>query len=182
MLLVYLSAPYSTGPDTPAQRQADIDKATAWLMRNTGVYIFSPITYEKPLKDIYRVSLKTQADLDREWDFWRPLDAEMVSRSDAVWVLCLRNWENSRGVNFEINEARRLGKPVRYVHPEEIMEPCPTCAGTGELICYNNATAPCVHCKGGRRGTGAFRYLLMLDPPGAISPSSQAFCRVEARP
>jgi hypothetical protein len=32
MKLVYLSAPYTTGPDTPEQRQANIDKAAARLM------------------------------------------------------------------------------------------------------------------------------------------------------
>ena len=108
MKLIYLSAPYTTGPDTVAKRQADIDRATAWLMRLTGVYIFSPITYEKPLKDLYGENLT--------WEFWGPRDGEMVSRCDELWVLQLVNWENSRGVNFEINEAQKLNKPIHYLN------------------------------------------------------------------
>jgi hypothetical protein len=79
-------------------------------MRCTDVYIFSPITYEKPLKDVYGENLT--------WEFWGPRDGEMVSRCDELWVLCLENWENSRGVNYEINEAKKLGKPVHYLHVE----------------------------------------------------------------
>lgn len=118
MKLIYLSAPYTTGPDTPAKRQADIDKATAWLMRNLDTYIFSPITYEKPLKEFYGTldaAAFTPEQNATEWAFWKPRDREMVSRCDELWVLCLNNWWASRGVNFEIDEAQRLGKPVYYV-------------------------------------------------------------------
>jgi len=112
MKLIYLSAPYTTGPDTTEKRQADIDKATAWLMENSGVYVFSPITYERPIKNVYGEN--------KTWEFWGPKDAEMVSRCDELWVLQLINWEASKGVNFEIGEARRLGIPVFYitVNPE----------------------------------------------------------------
>src|SRR5271157_1552196 len=108
MKLIYLSAPYTTGPDPVEKRQVDIDRATAWLMKDTGAYIFSPITYERPLKDIYGENMS--------WEFWGPKDAEMVSRCDELWVLQLLNWEASKGVNFEINEARKLGIPVFYIN------------------------------------------------------------------
>jgi hypothetical protein len=107
MKLVYLSAPYTTGPDAPEKRQADIDKATAWLMKRMGVFVYSPITYEKPLKDIYGENMS--------WEFWAPLDAEMISRCDELWILTLSNWENSRGVKFEIQKARQAHKPVWFV-------------------------------------------------------------------
>src|SRR5579863_253826 len=108
MKLIYLSAPFSTGPDSTTKRQEDINFATAWLMKNTDVYIFSPITYEEPIKKILGVN----PDKNIEWAFWQPRDGEMVSRCDEVWVLMLRNWENSRGVNYEIEEARRHGKTI----------------------------------------------------------------------
>jgi hypothetical protein len=107
MKLIYLSAPYTTGPESTTERQTAIDKATAWLMEHSGAYIFSPITYEKPLKDVYGAN--------RDWDFWGPKDAEMVARCDELWVLCLNNWENSKGVRFEIDEAHKFNKPVFYI-------------------------------------------------------------------
>jgi nucleoside 2-deoxyribosyltransferase len=106
MKLIYLSAPYTTGPDPVEKRQSDIDRATAFLMKYSGVYVFSPITYERPIKDVYGENMS--------WEFWGPKDAEMVSRCDELWVLCLKNWQASKGVNFEIAEAKRLGKPVLY--------------------------------------------------------------------
>lgn len=128
MKLIYLSAPYSTGPDPMTKRQKDINKATAWLMANTDSFVFSPITYEQPIKEINGVN----PDQNVEWAFWRPRDAEMVARCDELWVLCLRNWENSRGVNFEIGEAHKSGKPIRYIQVEEILQNCPNCGGSGE--------------------------------------------------
>lgn len=107
MKAIYLSAPYTTGPDSPQVRQQDIDKATAWLMRNTDIYIFSPITYERRIKDEWGEN--------GTWEFWGPRDAEMVRRCDELWVLCLVNWEASRGVAFEVEEALRQGKIVRYI-------------------------------------------------------------------
>lgn len=126
MKLIYLSAPYTTGPDTPEKRQSDIDNAAAWLMKNTDVYIFSPISYEQPLKNVYG-GWFFPGDQQSEWEFWKPRDAEMVSRCDELWVLCLNNWEASRGVTYEVGLARKLNKPIWYVrvtghrghHPQE---------------------------------------------------------------
>jgi hypothetical protein len=124
MKLIYLSAPYTTGPDTPQERQADIDWATAWLMRLTDVYIFSPITYEKPLKEFYGTldaASFDKAKNEQEWAFWGPRDKEMVTHCDELWVLCLNGWENSRGVNFEIERAKSLGKPVHYLKVHKLL-------------------------------------------------------------
>lgn len=147
MKLIYLSSPYTTGPDSPEKRQADTDKATAWLMEYSGVYIFSPITYERRIKDIYGEN--------KDWDFWEPRDAAMVAHADEVWVLCLRGWENSRGVNFEINEAKRLGKPVYYIQVEEVMRCCELCGGSGESGPGWAVGGKCHGCQGrGETSTG----------------------------
>lgn len=148
MKLIYLSSPYTTGPDSPEKRQVDTDKATAWLMEHSGVYIFSPITYERRIKDIYGEN--------KDWDFWGPRDAAMVEHADEVWVLCLPNWENSRGVNFEINEAKKLGKPVQYIQVEEIMSRCVVCEGRGKPR-FIAGIEICPTCQGrGLVGTGEF--------------------------
>jgi hypothetical protein len=108
MRTVYLSAPYTTGPDAPEKRQSDIDLATAWIMKLVpDVFVYSPITYQRRIKDIWGEN--------GTWEFWGPRDGELVSRCDEVWVLNLRNWQSSRGVNFEIERARALGKPVLHV-------------------------------------------------------------------
>jgi hypothetical protein len=141
--LVYLSAPYTTGPELPEKRQVDIDKAAAWLIGNWGVFVFSPITYEKPLKAVYGENMS--------WEFWAPLDAEMVSRCDELWVLCLNNWQNSRGVNFEIDEARKLGKPVVFIREDTMPVKCPRCGGTGQvgLEWTNEMVTNCSECEDG---------------------------------
>lgn len=145
MRLIYLSAPYTTGPDIPEKRQADIDKAAAWLMKNWGIFVYSPITYERRLKDVYGENMS--------WEFWAPLDAEMVARCDELYVLCLNNWENSRGVNFEIDEARKLGKPIFYIREDRVSIKCPRCGGSGQagLEWTNEEVTDCSDCKNGRK-------------------------------
>jgi hypothetical protein len=154
MKVAYLSAPYTTGPDSREKRQKCIDIATATLLRDTGVYIFSPITYEKPIKD--------RLGKNMDWDFWRPRDEEMVARCDEIWVLCLNHWKDSRGVEFEVEEAQKLGKFVRYIKVEEVMEPCDICHGSGETG-PGWVSGPCSSpiCYDGQQWTG--ELILTLD-------------------
>jgi hypothetical protein len=53
------------------------------------------------------------------WSFWEQYDRKFLERCDEVVVLMLDGWEESVGVQAEIRIAGELGKPVRYLAPEE---------------------------------------------------------------
>lgn len=106
--MTYLASPYFH-PD-PAVRQARFDatcRATAKLLR-AGEVVYSPIVHSHPL---------VPYGLPTGWDFWQRYDTAVLVRCDAVAVLMLDGWEESAGVTAEVEVARALRLPVRYVAP-----------------------------------------------------------------
>ena len=61
--------------------------------------------------------------LPPDWAFWQRLDCELLRRCDEVVVLMLDGWESSAGVQAEVRLAGELGKPVRYVVPDDANVP-----------------------------------------------------------
>lgn len=109
--LAYLASPY-THPDR-AVRQARFEaacRAAAALIRR-GHVVFSPIAHSHCI---------ARHGLPLDWGFWEGQDRRLLAACDELWVLQLDGWEHSRGVLAEIAIARALGKPVRFVGPEDI--------------------------------------------------------------
>jgi len=107
-MIVYLASPYSH-PD-PAVRQARyraVCRAAAALLA-AGQPVFSPIAHSHPL---------VEYGLPADWSFWQRYDQELLARCDELVVLMLPGWCESVGVQAEIQIARELGKPVRYLAP-----------------------------------------------------------------
>ena len=106
--VVYLASPDSH-PDA-AVREARFQAAchaAAELMR-AGHLVFSPVAHSHSI---------AAWGLPTDWCFWERCDRELLSRCDAVIVLTLDGWEQSRGVQAEIEIARALGKPVQSLAP-----------------------------------------------------------------
>jgi Domain of unknown function (DUF1937) len=108
--MIYLASPYSH-PDLAVRerRFRDACRAAAVFVRN-GRAVFSPIVHGHPL---------VEYGLPTDWSFWQWQDREHLARCDEVVVLMLDGWEESVGLQEEIRIGRELGKPVRYVAPEE---------------------------------------------------------------
>lgn len=109
--MIYMASPYSD-PD-PAVRSARFDAAckyAAEAMRE-GQLVYSPIAHSHAL---------AERGLPGDWAFWAEHSRSMLQRCDALVVLTLPGWQESRGVAAEIGIARALGIPVRY---EPVGEP-----------------------------------------------------------
>ena len=108
--MIYLASPYSH-PDAPMReaRFRDVCRAAARLMRE-GHVVFSPIAHGHPI---------AAYGLPTDWRFWEPFDREQLERCDELVVLTLAGWRESKGVQAEIQIARELGKPVRFLDPED---------------------------------------------------------------
>jgi hypothetical protein len=108
---IYLASPYSS-PNL-AVRDARFDavcREAAALMRG-GAMIYSPIAHTHPIA--------MRGDLPTHWEFWEGYDRVMIAAADALWVLMLDGWEDSRGVQAEIQLATELGKPVHMIEPSD---------------------------------------------------------------
>jgi hypothetical protein len=79
-------------------------------MIRSGQHVFSPVAHSHPLAELGLPSL---------WEDWESFDRAMIERCSELVVLRLHGWNDSKGVLAEIRIARDLGKPVRFVEPED---------------------------------------------------------------
>lgn len=108
--MIYLASPYSHPcPTIREARFHAVCRMAALLMRQ-GQVVFAPIVHGHPLVD---------HGLPTEWPFWERFDREHLRRCDELVVLTLDGWRESVGVTAEIRIAGELGKPVRYLVPED---------------------------------------------------------------
>lgn len=107
--MIYLASPYShRDAAVREERYATACKATADLMAQ-GYVVYSPIAHSHPVAAYLPDTLL----LDHE--FWMKQCLPMVERSDAVWVLTIPGWDQSRGVAREVAHAEaRLIPVVHY--------------------------------------------------------------------
>ena len=106
--MIYLASPYSH-PDAQV-REARFHAAcrrTAEMTR-AGQLVYSPIVHSHPLAAL---------GLPNDWPFWAEHNRAMLERCDALAVLTLPGWEESRGVAAEVEIATALRLPVRYDEP-----------------------------------------------------------------
>jgi len=110
--MIYLASPYSH-PD-PAIREARFQAACrqAAEMLRCGIPAWSPIAYSHAL---------TMHGLPLDWKFWERFDRLFLEMCSEVWVLTLDGWQQSKGIQAEIEIARELGKPVVFVEPERAL-------------------------------------------------------------
>lgn len=106
--MIYIASPY-THADTAVQayRFEAVCQLVADLTLKGNVVI-SPIIHSHPL-------FVRRPEIGGQWDQWIALDTDLITGSEEIWVFTLEGWEQSKGVQAEINIARALNKPVRYV-------------------------------------------------------------------
>lgn len=101
--LIYLACPYSGNEE---QSFEIVTKFAAKLMKD-GQFVFSPITHCHPIAKI--------AKLPTTFDYWAEYDELMIKGCNELWVLCLDNWEKSKGVKAEIEIAKKINIPIKYL-------------------------------------------------------------------
>lgn len=108
--LIYLASPYShINPAVRYYRYLAARLATTNLLRE-NLAVFSPIVYGKEMENI----------IGQDYLSWKNLNDVMLSRCDAVMVLKLDGWDESKGVAYEIDFARNLKKTIAWMEPPEL--------------------------------------------------------------
>lgn len=107
-VLTYLACPYShPSPIVREERFKFCTRAAAWLIREKGWNVFSPITHSHPLH--------VQGGCSGDWSFWEQFDREYISLSCRLVVLLLPGWSKSTGVSSEIKIAQAQGLEILYL-------------------------------------------------------------------
>ena len=104
---IYLGSPYSLyagGHQAAADAAA---QAAASLMRR-GYVVYSPIVHGHAL---------AAHSLPLDWAFWKRQCGPLLVRASGLVVLMLDGWRDSVGLTWEIDVARKAGKPVWFMEP-----------------------------------------------------------------
>jgi len=104
----YIASPYSH--QSVVVRQQRFEQArrfTDWAMRQ-GHVAFSPI--------VYAHQFAVEYNHGTDFRYWLDFNEHMLLVSDALWLLKLDGWEESRGVAHEIAFAEKNG--IRVIEHE----------------------------------------------------------------
>lgn len=105
---IYLGSPYSLYPDH--DEAADIVAAAAAGLMAQGIVVYSPIAHGHYVSQ--------QGDLPQTWEFWKAQCQPLIDAASALAVLKMDGWGKSVGLQYEIGEFRRAGKPVVFLDSE----------------------------------------------------------------
>ena len=108
MKLIYLACPYSA--DTIKKMKARTLAATkkAAELSIEGYNVFSPLTHSDPIAD------HLPEELRKSQEFWVSRDLQILNFCAEMHVLMLDGWEDSTGVNHELEYAESRGIPIVY--------------------------------------------------------------------
>lgn len=114
--MIYLASPYSHPEAEVRQRRFEAACRAAAKLICQGQTVFSPIAHSHAIC-AYGVPL--------DWRFWERHDRRYLEACDEVVVLLIDGWRESVGVQAEIAIARKLGKPITYLHANSPAEENP---------------------------------------------------------
>lgn len=107
MFDVFIISPYRDDNITvESGRAMDADLYVGELAQN-GVVAYSTISAMHHLLGI--------CDLPSDWEFWKTHCSKMIACAKEVHVLKLDGWETSEGVAGELDLAKILNKPIKFI-------------------------------------------------------------------
>lgn len=111
----YIAAPYSH-PDRAVRLQRVARSAIACAnMLQQGGFPFSPL--------VHGFNIEYDARVEIDWKIWMEHSLIMVGRAAAVYVLTLEGWRESKGVQMEIQYAKKNAIPLSYAPADKWCTP-----------------------------------------------------------
>lgn len=111
--MIYIASPYSSGLEGPAakrmeeKRYLEVLTFVTLLLTTSKLPVFSPIVYLHP------IAVANEGKLGTDARFWAKFNTAFLRKSEAMFVLQLPGWQQSRGVKAEIAMAQLLDIPIQ---------------------------------------------------------------------
>lgn len=107
MLDIFVISPYtSASRSIVALRVLEADLYIGELVRQ-GKVAYSTVSAMDHVTDI--------CNLPNDWAYWKHHCEQMIASTYEVHVLCLDGWEESEGVQAEIEIAKMFCKKITYI-------------------------------------------------------------------
>lgn len=114
MKFIYVASPYThKHKHVEKFREREVTRVAAKLTKRYGYAMFLPITQSHQM-------VKFMPELGGKFQSWAKIDLHMVGLADELWVVKLDGWDQSVGVIAEIEHAKKLKKPIKYINPKTV--------------------------------------------------------------
>lgn len=106
----YIASPYTHEDATVRQMRYERVRDFTAKMATLGMYGFCPIAHSHDMGIANKLPYHV--------DFWREWNYRMIDGASSLLVYMLDGWKQSKGVQEEIEYARKLGKPIFFYDPK----------------------------------------------------------------
>lgn len=107
--LKYIATPYSHPDPAVRIQRFKVVTVIAARLRRRGYHVFSPITQGHVMA--------SAAKLPLDWDYWQEDARLALAACNGLIIVTQRGWQESVGVQAEIEIAREMGMPIFKVQP-----------------------------------------------------------------
>lgn len=105
--IIYLATPYTHSDKSVVEdRYLKTANKCAELIAS-GLVVISPIFYGH--------NLLNYKEMPGDWKFWQNFCETFLVKSDELWVYKIEGWDLSTGLLSEIELAKKLNIPIRYI-------------------------------------------------------------------
>jgi hypothetical protein len=108
--LTYLACPFRDKDINVRKKRCAAAHYTAAQLTSQGYHIFSPLTHNEILVDLVQ-------DMPKE--HWLEFDLAILSICKRLFILKLDGWNSSKGVQIEMDFAKKNGIPIEEIMPPE---------------------------------------------------------------
>lgn len=105
--IIYLACPYTHEDKSIEEKRFHQISKIAADLNAKGKVAFSPITYGH--------TLLSYSSMPTNWVFWQTFCLSFLEHSKEIWVYKMDGWEKSRGVQEEIEFAKKSGIKIKYI-------------------------------------------------------------------
>ena len=112
--MIYLASPYSHDDAMVRKDRArTAARVAAKLWHQIGEPVYSPIAHGVALEPHM-----LPCDIE-DHSRWMDHCYQMFAPCSRVFVLCIDGWRESKGLAIELDWAKRIPKPVKYIWPTD---------------------------------------------------------------
>ena len=104
--MIYLASPYSHPEESIRIQRYDLAVAALVEFIKIGKLVYSPIAQ-------CHICV-TRHNLPAGSAYWERYNNNFIERSDAVYVLCIDGWAESKGIRGEVAWAMLRGVPIEF--------------------------------------------------------------------
>jgi hypothetical protein len=107
MSYIYIASPYTHENGGVMECRYSLVSEYAAFLKRAGLACYSPIAYGHPMACKHK--------LPRDFGFWRKQSLALLAPAGSMHVLMLDGWQNSQGVQQEIDFCRSMDKRILYM-------------------------------------------------------------------